>query len=235
MTFYCYGMMTVSKKTLQRRYEYDLLDSAEFYINKIKTVAAQDYIPNVDDILNSRSKTVGIITQRMEVMNDNKKKQKFLFVDVGGQRNERKKWMHAFEGVTAIMFIIALPEYDQHLEEDRNQNRMVESLKLFKEICDNKVFAQTAIIIFYNKEDLFKEKIKTSDPAKCHKDFEDYKGGCDYNKSLTYFKDKFKKLSTQKRAIMDYVTTATNTKNIKNVFDACKAIIIRELLKKSGF
>lgn len=171
----------------------------------------------------------------MEVMNDNKKKQKFLFVDVGGQRNERKKWMHAFEGVTAIVFIVALSEYDQNLEEDRSQNRMVESLKLFKDVCDNKVFTTTAIIIFFNKEDIFKEKIKNSDPAKAHKDFEDYKGGCDYNKALTYFKERFKKLSTQKRPYFESVTTATNTKNIKTVFDSCKSIIIRELLKKSGF
>lgn len=28
--------------------------------------------------------------------------------DVGGQRSERKKWIHCFEGVTAIIFCVAL-------------------------------------------------------------------------------------------------------------------------------
>lgn len=38
--------------------------------------------------------------------------------DVGGQRSERKKWIHCFEGVTAIIFIVALSEYDLTLAED---------------------------------------------------------------------------------------------------------------------
>ena len=38
--------------------------------------------------------------------------------DVGGQRSERKKWIHCFEGVTAIIFIVAMSEYDLILAED---------------------------------------------------------------------------------------------------------------------
>lgn len=39
--------------------------------------------------------------------------------DVGGQRSERKKWIHCFEGVTAIIFIVAMSEYDLTLAEDQ--------------------------------------------------------------------------------------------------------------------
>ncbi len=45
--------------------------------------------------------------------------------DVGGQRSERKKWIHCFESVTSIIFCTALSEYDQVLLEDRNQVRHV--------------------------------------------------------------------------------------------------------------
>ena len=46
--------------------------------------------------------------------------------DVGGQRSERKKWIHCFENVTAIVFMychyinnrVAASEYDQVLVED---------------------------------------------------------------------------------------------------------------------
>jgi len=48
--------------------------------------------------------------------------------DVGGQRSERKKWIHCFEGVTAIIFIVAMSEYDLTLAEDQE---MVD-LTLFK-------------------------------------------------------------------------------------------------------
>jgi len=48
----------------------------------------------------------------------------FLFlrmVDVGGQRSERRKWIHCFENVTSIMFLVALSEYDQVLVESDNE------------------------------------------------------------------------------------------------------------------
>jgi guanine nucleotide-binding protein subunit alpha len=41
--------------------------------------------------------------------------------DVGGQRSERKKWIHCFENVTSIIFCVALSEYDQVLLEEGNQ------------------------------------------------------------------------------------------------------------------
>jgi hypothetical protein len=45
--------------------------------------------------------------------------------DVGGQRSERKKWIHCFEAVTSIIFCVALSEYDQVLLEEKNQVRML--------------------------------------------------------------------------------------------------------------
>lgn len=45
--------------------------------------------------------------------------------DVGGQRSERKKWIHCFENVTSIIFCVALSEYDQVLLEESSQVRML--------------------------------------------------------------------------------------------------------------
>ena len=58
----------------------------------------------------------------------------FKVFDVGGQRSERRKWIHCFEDVTAVIFVAAISEYDQKLFEDGATNRMVEALELFEEV-----------------------------------------------------------------------------------------------------
>ena len=52
--------------------------------------------------------------------------------DVGGQRSERKKWIHCFEGVTAIIFCVALSAYDLVLAEDEEMVRYRVMLKATK-------------------------------------------------------------------------------------------------------
>lgn len=49
----------------------------------------------------------------------------FEMYDVGGQRNERKKWIHCFDNVTAVIYVAALSEYNQGMFEDANTNRYV--------------------------------------------------------------------------------------------------------------
>ena len=46
-------------------------------------------------------------------------------IDVGGQRSERRKWLHCFESVNAVLFVAALSEYDLQVEEDPNTSRMM--------------------------------------------------------------------------------------------------------------
>ena len=53
----------------------------------------------------------------------------YRMFDVGGQRSERKKWIHCFEGVTAIIFIVAMSEYDLTLVEDQEMVRWQEGKK----------------------------------------------------------------------------------------------------------
>ena len=41
-------------------------------------------------------------------------------VDVGGQKSERRKWIHCFQDVTSILFLVSLSGYDQCLVEDKD-------------------------------------------------------------------------------------------------------------------
>ena len=101
-------------------------------------------------------------------------------VDVGGQRSERRKWIHCFENVTAIIFFASLSEYDQKLSEEETTNRMSEALKLFKDIANYKTFVEkeTAIILFLNKKDLFEKKLQRV-PLNVY--FKDYTGKIIYS------------------------------------------------------
>ena len=58
--------------------------------------------------------------------------------DVGGQREERRKWVQCFSEVTSIIFLASCSEYDQVLREDPTQNRLQESLNLFKKVWHNR-------------------------------------------------------------------------------------------------
>jgi guanine nucleotide-binding protein G(i) subunit alpha len=81
-------------------------------------IGAPEYVPNEDDVLRARAKSTGITETRF-----NMGQLSIHMFDVGGQRSERKKWIHCFESVTSIIFCTALSEYDQVLLEEKSQVR----------------------------------------------------------------------------------------------------------------
>merc|ERR1712137_1092587 len=195
--------------TFKRRSEFQLLDSAEYFIKGVKRLPSEDYCPNDEDIIRSRTRTTGIMEISFDVESVH-----WRMVDVGGQRNERKKWIHCFQDVTSIIFCVATSEYDLKLLEDERVNRMHES-----------------IIFFFNKSDLFKEKIKTVDMNCC---FEDYQGGCNFDNAIQYLVQKFEGLRKKKnKNVYTHVTCATDTENIRFVFEAVKDTVLQSTLMQS--
>lgn len=79
--------------------------------------------------------------------------------DVGGQRNNRNKWLQVFEGIDAVLFVISCGDFDQFLREDPTQNRLKESLELFERVWNNRFLLQAGIIVFLNKQDVLMQKI----------------------------------------------------------------------------
>ena len=103
------------REAVSRSREFQLNDSAVYYFNSIDRMAAPNYLPTDQDILRSRVKTTGITETTFKVG-----ELTYKLFDVGGQRSERKKWIHCFENVTALVFLVSLSEYDQMLYEDES-------------------------------------------------------------------------------------------------------------------
>jgi len=151
--------------------------------------------------------------------------------DVGGQRSERKKWVHCFEGVHCLLFVAALSGYDQCLVEDKTANQMQEALMLFESILSLPWFRKSSIILFLNKMDLFKEKIVDSP---IHDYFPDYSGDdADVQAGQEYFARKFKGLNrSQDREIYVHYTNATDTNLLKITMQSVQDTIIQNNLNK---
>lgn len=222
------------------RHRFQLNDSAQYFFEKAAEVATPGYAPSVEDVLKTRVRTTGILEE--EYLID---KVRFCVYDVGGQKNERRKWIHAFDEVTAIIFVAAISEYDQVMFEDSSVNRLADALRLFEDVCNSRYFENTSIILFLNKRDLFAEKIKTTDLRQPNPDafaaekepmlFADYTGGCDYDAAVKYVVGKFlAKNKNPKKEIFWRVTCATDTDNVATVFGSAKEIILKENLMQSG-
>ena len=96
----------------------------------------------------------------------------YQIVDVGGQRSERRKWIHCFDNVRTIIFLEGLSGYNQVMFEDAKTNRMQESMRLFAEVVKNPAFRKTPIFIFLNKKDLFEDMIIKHPLSKCFPDYD---------------------------------------------------------------
>ncbi|KAG7327598.1 hypothetical protein KOW79_009204 [Hemibagrus wyckioides] len=215
-----------------RRREYQLLDSTEYFMSNLERIAAQDYIPNAQDVLRVRFPTTGINDYSFVV-----EKITLRIVDVGGQKSERRKWIHCFEYVTSLIFLASLSEYDQVLEENNQDNRMEESLTLFYTTIHSPWFANSSIILFLNKMDILAEKIKTSD---LHSYFPRFQGRKrDPDAAMEFIREMYKQQAQnpekkENKTIYPHFTCATDTNNIRKVFSDVKDTVLIKSLQEYG-
>ncbi|ORZ12612.1 guanine nucleotide binding protein, alpha subunit [Absidia repens] len=215
------------QSVFERSREYQLNDSAKYYFDSIDRIGDVNYVPTDQDVLRSRVKTTGI-TETTFAIGD----LTYRMFDVGGQRSERKKWIHCFENVTAIIFLVAISEYDQVLIEDETVNRMQEAMTLFDSICNSRWFVKTSVILFLNKIDIFKDKL-AKHPLK--ESFPDFSGPNTYDAAADYILNRFVSLNqSDSKQIYTHFTCATDTEQIKFVMAAVNDIIIQNSLRDVG-
>ncbi|XP_034278580.1 guanine nucleotide-binding protein subunit alpha-15 isoform X2 [Pantherophis guttatus] len=224
----------------KRRSEFNLLDSTSYFLSNLDRIASEGYVPSAQDILRTRVPTTGINEYCFSMQ-----KVMLRIVDVGGQKTERRKWIHCFENVIALIYLASLSEYDQSLEENNSENRMRESLDLFRTILELPWFWNTSIILFLNKVDILEEKILTSDLAAYFPTFPGPKRDVHAAKRFIFemYDDIFHQCldeplcggspsAFRPRFLYHHYTCATDTQNICAVFADIKDAVLASYLEE---
>jgi GTPase SAR1 family protein len=203
---------------------FQLNDSMDYFFSNVDRFNQINYVPTVEDVLRARVRSLGI--EEAEFMFESVK---FRMVDVGGQRSERRKWIHCFDHVSAVIFCVALSEYDQVLREEEGMNRMKESLLLWEEIVNSKHFRTTPFILFLNKTDLFREKLKKIPLTSVYPNF---MGGDDFEAASNFIKARYIELNQYPHEIFSHFTCAISTENIGFVFGAVRKTLLKQLISE---
>ncbi|KAH9281712.1 Guanine nucleotide-binding protein G(s) subunit alpha [Echinococcus granulosus] len=232
------------QEAFERSNEYQLIDCAKYFLDRSMELGKPDYIPTEQDILRCRVLTSGIFETKFTV-----DKVQFHMFDVGGQREERRKWIQCFNDVTAIIFVAACSSYNMVLREDPNKNRVRESLELLGSIWNNRWLKNISVILFLNKQDLLAEKVK-SGKSKIETYFPGYATYqaqadvlAEYSdedpeivRAKFFFRDEFLKVTADSNNGRHYcyphLTCAVDTENIRRVFNDCRDIIQRMHLRQ---
>ncbi|KAI3857267.1 hypothetical protein MKW92_032672 [Papaver armeniacum] len=233
------------QETYTRGNELQVPDCANYFMDNLQRLSDVNYVPTKEDVLYARVRTTGVVEIQFSPVGENKKSgEVYRLFDVGGQRNERRKWIHLFEGVTAVIFCAAISEYDQTLFEDDNRNRMMETKELFDWVLKQPCFEKTSIMLFLNKFDIFEKKVLNVPLNACDW-FKDYQpastGKQEIEHAYEFVKKKFEELYFQStgpnpvdRVFKIYRTTALDQKLVKKTFKLVDETLRRRNLLEAG-
>ncbi|KAF5366288.1 hypothetical protein D9758_005794 [Tetrapyrgos nigripes] len=174
-------------------------DNGHHFLSQITRIGSPDYVPTDQDILLARTSKTGTI---METTFSIEEQPIYLYALV---RNNsllyRNSPLDFFDSMTSAIFCVSLSDYDKVKGggEAEKQNRLADSLALWKGIVNSPLFYPCCLILFLNKLDVFRRKLPKV-PLEAY--FPDYIGGNDVTKAATYILDEFKRASQTRRTVV---------------------------------
>jgi len=190
-----------------------------------------DYTPSVYDILRCGHKSCNKLHSTCSVDGIH-----FQVIDTSGLQITSKKWFSCFEDVHLIIFCVSMNDYDQVLvREDLNICAMDEYISFFNNICNSQWFTKTAIMLFLNKADLFKEKL-CSRYIDLRVAFPEYTGGFNFENANDYIIKKFRCVDKSEPVRMFYSNSlcATDIDCVVRSYQSIRDLVVHAVLQKAG-
>jgi len=156
-------------------------------------------------------------------------------IDVGGQKNERKKWRTAFDDITAVVFLVAVSEFDTDMRERKvPKNRMVDALECFEETLAEWPDSESPdIILFLNKSDQLQEKLSSGKDIRMCEALNDYQGSQSLEEVCDFIGKKFVERipKEKKREVYVKPTTATDCQMMSDVLKVVTTAAMRKTMR----
>jgi guanine nucleotide-binding protein G(i) subunit alpha len=214
-----------------------LPDCCAYFFQHAARISRKDYVPENKDILFARIRTSGVTEVNVEIKNA-----RFKFVDMGGQRSERRKWhIKSKEPPTAIIFVGAINEYTHRLYEDEKVNRLLESINLFNEVCNHQSYENIPIILFLNKMDLFTRDWDANKFIKVFPEFANVHAmlkrkdkSASIQAASSFLEDMYLDCNVSPgRQVYRFFTQATDTDQVETISQSVRDIIVKKNLNAS--
>ncbi|TRM66873.1 guanine nucleotide binding protein, alpha subunit [Schizophyllum amplum] len=237
----------VVQQAVKRRKTH-LPESHRYFLDSLDRIACRTYSVTDNDILRARLRTTGVREHRIVFNNgpwettqvsqirSGQPAWEWCIYDVGGCRTQRTAWLPFFENTNVIIFLCPMNVFDERLQEDSRVNRLEDSFLLWQSICSTKLLARTQLIMFLNKTDLLKRKLKRGVQVKQYLPSYGNRPN-EVGHVSKYFKDKFKEILHQQsplpRTHYIYFTTVTDTTSTAKTLESIRDGVLRENLKSS--
>lgn len=201
----------------------------EYAFSMLSALARPDYLLTDEEMFRIRIRTSG-----KHDLVFNRDGYRWTFTDAGGQPNERSKWEHFADGIDAIVFVVALDEWDAPDTTDAfdvgsnlcGSTKLESAKKIF--IKSASLLDNQPLVILFNRYDLFSKKLTTT-PINNHPTFSSYDGPNEPSAVFEYIKDWFYEGTPRKRVFASPIV-ALSTDDVKSVGKSMMDFIFAQVL-----
>eukprot|EP01083_Nonionella_stella_P039707 108013_1 len=227
------------RETLKKRSYFQIDENVDHFLGKVQSISDDAYLPDFEDYLRFAEKSVGFSQTIVNLYGDSYRSHPFEFIDVKGNRAERRKWTK-FIGdnvdVHLVLYVLPIADYDLTLFEDDETNCLVESIEVFHDVMvKGHFFEEQRLVVLFNKIDIFERKIRKIPITAAFDDFPSSKNANDAADVLPFIAGKLyevfeKQHYKPKEPLRIIRTDATDKEKIEEiVFDISSDLIQRNI------